>query len=175
MSGGDSRKTGAAASGRSNPNNRWEILRCVVRRMDSERISAREQLRGEVKAASIPLPAEVVNQLAQLRSKDLREVLIDHPGFTSWNRYKSYEVSLRVFDRAVLDLVRVIRRFEATVETENEHSILSRTPRSALDDIERTIERELVRSNKCCTFTRRSFDAPPTIGGRNSWLCGKAC
>jgi hypothetical protein len=48
-----------------------------------------------------------------------------------------------VFDRAVLDLVRIIRRFEAAVETESEHSIFSRTQRSALDDIEHTIEKEL--------------------------------
>ncbi len=143
MSGGDSRKTEVAPLGPPNPNNRWDVLRWATMRMEGQRISARERLREEMKAASIPLPAQIVMQLAQLRSVDLHEVLIDHPGFTSWNRYTSYEVSLRVFDRAVLDLVKAIQRFEAATEADSERDILSRTQRSVLRDIERTIEKEL--------------------------------
>lgn len=118
---------------------RWEILRLVAKRMEEQRATAREQVRAAVKAAGIPLPTEVVTKLAQLIPQDVREVLVDHPGFTAWEQLGSYRISLRVFERAVADLIKAIEVFEAAVEDD----ILSHRQQDKLDDIESAIQKEL--------------------------------
>src|SRR4051794_4545354 len=65
--------------------------------------------------------------------------MIDHPGFKAWNRYDSYHVSLRIFNRTVPDLLRAIQRFETSLED----GILDRTKKEDLEDIEGAIQKEL--------------------------------
>ena len=120
-------------------NDRWEVIRWAVKSMEHQRSAVREKVRAAVKAAGIPLPTEVVTKLAQLSHQDVREVLVDHPGFKAWERLGSYRISLRVFERAVPDLLKAIEIFGAAVEDD----ILSRRKQDELDDIESAIQKEL--------------------------------
>ena len=117
----------------------WEALRWVAKMMEKQRNTAREKVRAKVKAAGVPLPNEVVTELAQLSHQDVLEVLVDLPGFTAWERLGSYRISLRVFERAVADLIKAIEVFEAAVEDD----ILSHRQQDKLDDIEGAIQKEL--------------------------------
>lgn len=120
-------------------NDRWDLLRAVTKQMDERRIREREKVRGELKAAGAPVPAEIVAKLAQLRPADVRDVLLDHVGFETWDRYESYKSSLRVFERAVSDLIQTIGDFEVAAQSD----ILSRHQSGRLDDIEQAIQKEL--------------------------------
>lgn len=134
-----SRNSEATTPDLRNFNGGWEFFRLAVKRMDEQRITAREKVREAMKAGGLPVPAGIVAELAQLRPADVRDVLLDHRGFTTWKRYGSYQISLRVFERAVQDLIKAIECFEAAAEED----ILSRRQQDKLDDIERAIQKEL--------------------------------
>jgi hypothetical protein len=107
--------------------------------MEKQRIAAREKVRSAVEIASIPLPTEVVAMLAQLNYQDVREVMVDHPGFKALERLESYQTSLSVFECAVPDLIRAIEVFESAIDSD----ILSGKNQDKLHQIERAIQKEL--------------------------------
>lgn len=133
------RNSNATRLGVPDFSNRAEAFRWAVKRMEQQQIATREEVRAEMKAAVVPLPAEIVTKLAQLNPRDVRDVLIDHPGFKAWERLGSYRISLSVFERALSDLIRVIERFEAAAEGD----ILDPRQRDALEDIEQALQKEL--------------------------------
>ena len=100
----------------------------------------RDRVREAIKAASVPMPAELVDEIADLNSRDAREVLREHPGFTLWERLKSHEVSLQVFERSVEDLLRCIDDLN---ELSQDQLTFHRTRRAELDKIELAIQKEL--------------------------------
>lgn len=118
---------------------RQTLFGLVIKQMDEQRIREREKVRRELKAAGVPVPAEIIVKLAQLRPADVRDVLLDHVGFETWDRYESYKSSLRVFERAVSDLIQAIGDFEVAAQSD----ILSRHQSDKLDNTERAIQKEL--------------------------------
>lgn len=117
-----------------------ETLRSVIKVVDEQRRRRREHVREAIKAAAVPMPAEVVHNVAQLNSRDAREVLRDHPGFSLWEKRNSYEISLRVFDRSMDDLLRAIQNFE---ELSRDGTIFNRTREYELGEIEKAVQKEL--------------------------------
>ena len=123
----------------SDREDQWEVFRLAIKRIEQQRTTEREKVRAAMKAAVVPLPNEVVVRLVQLNHENVREVLVDHPGYKAWERLESYRISLRVFERTVPDLITVIELFEAAVEDD----ILSRKHQDKLHDIELAFQKEL--------------------------------
>ena len=49
------------------------------------------------------MPPEVVEAISQLNRSDARDVMRDHRGYSDWERRRSYETSLSVFEKSVSD------------------------------------------------------------------------
>lgn len=84
----------------------------VIRVVSEQRRQMRERLREAIKAAPLPLPEEIVRALTQLDSRTARDVLRDHPGFSVWEKHRSYEMSHALFERSTDDLFRAIEVFQ---------------------------------------------------------------
>lgn len=134
----------------SRPDDGWEQFRLITKIMDAERIAGREKVREAVRAAGVPLPENVVKALAQLNPHDVRKVLIDHPGFETSERLRSYRSSLTVFQRAVSDLTKAIERFESAVKGD----IFDRQQRDELGDIKGAIQKELFAATNAAISLR---------------------
>ena len=117
-----------------------ELLRSAIRIMDEQHRTERERVRHTLTAATVPIPADVVETLCQLNPHDARDALRDHPGHSLWEKRRSYEASLHVFERSVRDLLRAIQDFE---ELSRDGSIFDRTRETELDEIGYGIQKEL--------------------------------
>ena len=118
----------------------YEILRSAVRMIDEQRHRERERVRRAVGAASLPLAPDVLEALCQLNPSHARDALRQHPGFSLWEKRKSYETSFRVFERSVLDLVRVSQEF---MELAIDESIFDRPREAELNEIVCKSQKEL--------------------------------
>ena len=74
----------------------WDYL---IGQLFHQRSRMFEEVRAAVKAASVPMPAEIVERIAHLGPVDVREVLREHPGYDLWERHQSYQPSYQVFAR----------------------------------------------------------------------------
>lgn len=118
----------------------WALLRHAVRIMDEQRLCKRERVRKAIKASTVPMPEDVVRDLAQLNSRDARDVLRDHPGFPTWEKLRSYETSFEVFNRSVEDLLRAIQKFS---KLSRDETLFERRRDNELNNIQRIIQKEL--------------------------------
>jgi hypothetical protein len=118
---------------------RVRLLRWAVSGMQTREIRYREALREKLRASELPLPAELFEEIVQLNNLYLNDVMLDHPGLKVWNRHGSYRVSLRIFQRAVVDLISVIGRFEKCADSD----IFDRINEEKLEEIEGAIQKEL--------------------------------
>lgn len=89
-----------------------DLMRSVMKFGEAERRSKRERVREHIRICGVPVPPDVVQEIALLNPKDAHDVLCDHPGFAISEALVSYETSLRVFERSVEDLLRSIQNFE---------------------------------------------------------------
>ncbi len=115
------------------------ILRSVVGHMHDQRLSREAALRHKLKTSAVPLPPDLFEEVAQIGGLHIDEVMTDHPGRKIWERYSSYLVSARVFDRSLADLFTAIARFEETVGRD----IFDRRNELELEDIEGDVQKEL--------------------------------
>jgi hypothetical protein len=97
-------------------------------------------VRAAIKAAPVPMPVQIVDNVARLNPEDAREVLRDHPGFMTWEKTRSYKASLGIFERAAEDLLRAIRSFE---ELSRDATIFDRMREDELKELERSVQKEL--------------------------------
>lgn len=114
-------------------------LHMVVGRMNDQRLSREAVLREKLKASTVPLPPDLFEEVVQISSLHIDEVMTDHPGRAVWVRYSSYLVSAQVFDRAFKDLFSAIARFEEAVGRD----IFDRRNELELADIESDVQKEL--------------------------------
>ncbi len=151
-------------------NNRREVFHWAVARMDEQRTANREKVRATMKDAGFPVPPEIVAKLAQLGPEDVREVLHDHPGYAAWKQYRSYQISLRVFERSLRDVIEAIERFEGAAEDD----ILGRAQKDKLTDIEEVIQKELFAvvnaAHSLVDHSTRRLQPLVNISGYTIWL-----
>ncbi len=119
------------------PEAAWDYL---VGQLFHHRSTAFNEVRAAVKAATVPMPMEVVERIARLNPKDAYEVLREHPGYGLWERNKSYQASFRLFERAVFDFLKAIRDFN---EVCNDGTLFSFPRRNELEGMEQSIQKEL--------------------------------
>ncbi|MGX5851027.1 hypothetical protein ACWGTO_28590 [Mesorhizobium sp. PL10] len=115
------------------------ILRAAVAQAHDRQLSREAVLREKLKASAVPLPPELFEEVAKVSGLEIDEVMTDHPGRKIWERYNSYLVSSRVFDRAFADLFKAIARFEEAVGRD----IFDRSNELELQDIEADVQKEL--------------------------------
>lgn len=108
--------------------------------MDEQRHHSRERVRQAVRASTVPMPNEVVRDLAKLNSQDAHDVLRDHPGFPLWEKQRSYETSLEVFEMSVEGLLCAIQNF---AQLSGDGTLFDRTREKELNNIEHVIQKEL--------------------------------
>jgi len=119
------------------PEAAWDYL---VGQLFHQRSQAFEEVRAAVMAASVPMPAEIVERIAHLNAVDAREILRAHPGYDLWERHKSYQVSYQVFERATLDLLKAIQHFN---DLARDGTLFGHTRRNEIDEMEQLIQKEL--------------------------------
>ena len=115
-------------------------LRDVLRVMESQKQSRLDALREQVESSTVPLPADLVEQLSQTNPSDLSDVLMVHPGYPSWEALGSYKISLRVFKKALDDLIGVINQFEVLAR---DGKVLGRANEDTLDEFGIAVQKEL--------------------------------
>src|SRR3546814_19236814 len=86
--------------------------------MRAQRTRQREAVWEALKAAAMPIPQTIVDELALLNPTDALDVLKDHPGFKVWQRWKSYQEALALFERCMADLFAAIEAFEEVMRDE---------------------------------------------------------
>jgi len=119
------------------PDAAWDYL---VGQLFHQRSRMFEEVRAAVKAASVPMPAEIVERIAHLGSVDVREVLREHPGYDLWERHQSYQASHQVFARAASDLLKAIEHFS---DLARDGALFWHTRQAEADDLEKSIQKEL--------------------------------
>ncbi|WFU07048.1 hypothetical protein QA648_33145 (plasmid) [Rhizobium sp. CB3171] len=92
-----------------------------------------------MKAAVVPLPLDLLGEIARVSGFDIDEIMTSHPGRKIWKRYSSYPVSARVFDRAFVDLLAAVACFEEAVG----QNIFDRVNEARLEDIKGNVQKEL--------------------------------
>lgn len=95
--------------------NNLETLRLAISLMERQRIHRREEIRAALKAVALPVPQNIIDDLAQIPYKEALDVLRDHPGFRAWQRWKSYRAALTIFQKSIHDLMSSINDFKAKV------------------------------------------------------------
>lgn len=116
-------------------------LRWAVDGIHSQQERHHQDLRERLRSSQTPLPPELFEQIVHLNNLHLRDIMRDHPAFTVWERYHSYQLSLRVFERSGRDFLAAIGRFET--HADNSSAILDRANKDQLEDIEDAIQKEL--------------------------------
>ena len=139
MSGDDSSKSDVPPPDLPDFTDQGEVLRWAIKMQEQQRTARREKVRAAMKAADVPLPDEIVTELARLNPEGVRAILVDHPGFKAWERLGSYRISLSVFERSVYDLTKVVERLQSTANED----ILSRARQHELEEMEDEIQKEL--------------------------------
>src|SRR5216684_3433466 len=99
-----------------------------------------DRVKAAVRAATVPMPSDIVTALALLNPLDIRDVLREHPGFALWEMHKSYQASYEVFERSISDLLAAIKRFE---EACRGGLLFARGREVELREIEGAIQKEL--------------------------------
>jgi len=122
------------------PEAAWDYL---IGQLFHQRSRAFEEVRAAVKAAPVPMPAEIVERIAHLSSVDVHEVMREHAGHRLWERHKSYQMSYRVFERATADLLKEIDNFN---ELARDGTLFGPSRRREVDDLEHSIQKELFAS-----------------------------
>ena len=84
----------------------------IAEQLFGQRNRELDRVKAAVRAATVPMPPDIVMALALLNPQDIREALQEHPGFTLWEVHKSYQTSYEVFQRSISDLLAAIKRFE---------------------------------------------------------------
>ncbi|HWX84853.1 MAG TPA: hypothetical protein VNZ48_14760 [Xanthobacteraceae bacterium] len=115
-------------------------MAAVTKRMAEERSLRQQRIREKIKSAPIPLPNDLRQQIVHENTWDAANILREHPGFALAERCQSYLTSLAVFEKAFADLLNEIREFE---EASQDGTIFHRVRRSELQEIERSIQKEL--------------------------------
>src|SRR3546814_2608487 len=87
--------------------------------MRAQRTRQREAVWEALKAAAMPIPQTIVDELALLNPTDALDVLKDHPGFKVWQRWKSYQAALALFERCMADLFAAIEAFEEVMREDD--------------------------------------------------------
>jgi hypothetical protein len=117
-----------------------EVVRLVHRRAEEQRKNNLNQLRAAIENASEPLSTEIVAKLARLASWELANVMRVHKGFPLWERCKSYQTTLGVFEQAVDDLLAGVQNFEIA---SSDGDIFDTARQADLATVERRIQKEL--------------------------------
>ncbi|HIP79992.1 MAG TPA: hypothetical protein EYH07_16215 [Kiloniellaceae bacterium] len=106
-----------------------DSLRWVSDLMRAQRTRQREAVRDALKVAPIPIPQVIVDELALLNPTDALDVLKDHPGFKIWQRWKSYQAALALFERCMADLFAAIDAFDEVMRQDDLFSASQRHKR----------------------------------------------
>lgn len=121
-------------------NHNLDMLRAVSQLMVKQRQQHREAVLSSLLVSTVPVPQNVVDDLAHLNQEDAIRVLRDHPGFKIWQRWESYQAALAIFEQSLQDLFDAIDELTDQIRSEN---LFIRPVRHRLDNGKLRIHKEL--------------------------------
>ena len=119
--------------------NQSDKLKLAMQIMEHQRTTQTERLRQTLKAESVPISANTLKLLSELRPVDLMDVMTSHPGFAMWEKCNSYKISLRIFNQSLQDLSEHSDKFETALRDD----ILSNSNSELLELYESQLQKEL--------------------------------
>ena len=117
-----------------------EIIRSAENRVADQRREKLERLQLAVKSSAVPISEELEAEISQLNPRDAENVLRHHPGFFLWERRRSYQISVAVFEQSVQDLLSAIDAFE---EASSDEDFFDPVKQPELSVTERRIQKEM--------------------------------